>query len=504
MARGRWRSTARTGWGGAGGLAPRRRATAFATLREALLSSPTFLEGFLAGALAGRFFALAPVLPFDVTPLGSNVVPPPCQSKSLKVLKIHGRLDLSSMMEGELTSCEEAQARILDACRPLAPEWAGLEDALGRALAEPVVAHVSQPPWNNSAMDGYALRSEDVALPPSRLRVIEAIFAGQLPTRPVGRGEAARIMTGAPLPEGASAVVMQERTRALEGPGLGEVEVLDAVPSGSNVREAGEDARAGETLLPEGTALGIPELALLSGQGLTRVSVPRRPRVAILATGDELCAPDALSPGKIVDTNTLALALAVQRAGGIPRRLGIARDSLEDVERLLRPALDADAVLTSAGMSVGERDFVRTAFDRLGVRSEFFGVAIKPGKPFAFARRGSTLVFGLPGNPTSSMVVFELFVRPALRRLLGLSEVLPTPVSARSAVELRKKPGLAHFVRVRASYQDGVLWAEPLASQTSGAVRSAASATHLLHFPREAISLPRGAQVRLYPVSWSP
>ncbi|HMK72878.1 MAG TPA: molybdopterin molybdotransferase MoeA, partial [Myxococcaceae bacterium] len=243
--------------------------------------------------------------------------------------------------------------------------------------------------------------------------------------------------------------------------------------------------------------------ALLAGQGLSRVRVPRRPRVAILATGDELVEVDALAPGRIVDTNSVALALAVRRAGGLPTRLGIARDTLEDVARLLRSALEADVVLTSAGMSVGERDFVRAAFEQLGVRSEFFGVAIKPGKPFAFARRGSTLVFGLPGNPTSSMVAFELFVRPALRRLVGHGDVLPSPVAARCAVQLTKRPGLAHYVRVRATWSEGELWAEPLQSQTSGAVRSAASATHLLHFPREAISLQPGAAVQLLPVSWN-
>jgi len=406
-------------------------------------------------------------------------------------------------MDQALTSTEEAQSRILEACRPLPPEVVSLEEALGRGAAADVVAHVTQPPWDNSAMDGYAVRAEDVGRPPVRLRVVEAIFAGQVPTRALGPGEAARIMTGAPVPAGATAVVMQERARAIAGTGLGEVEVLEAAAAGANIRAAGEDARAGEVLLAARTPLGIPELALLAGQGLSRVSVPRRPTVAILATGDELVEVDALAPGKIVDTNTVALALAVRRAGGIPTRLGIARDTLEDVERLLRPALEADAVLTSAGMSVGERDFVRAAFDRLGVKSEFFGVAIKPGKPFAFARRGSTLVFGLPGNPTSSMVAFELFVRPALRRLVGHADVLPVPVAARSGVALKKRPGLAHYVRVRATWSEGELWAEPLASQTSGAVRSAASATHLLHFPQEAISLDRGAAVRLYPVSWN-
>ncbi len=407
-------------------------------------------------------------------------------------------------MDPALLSVTEAQTRILAACAPLSPEWVPLEEALGRALAEPVVARFTQPPWDNSAMDGYAVRAVDTGSAGARLRVVEAIYAGQTPTRALGLGEAARIMTGAPVPEGATAVVMQERTRRHSGPGLGEVELLEAVPPDANVRRAGEDAKAGELLLAEGTPLGIPELGLLWGQGLTGASVPRRPQVAILATGDELCRPDAHRAGLIVDTNSPSLAVAVRRAGGVPHLVGIARDTLQDVERLLAPALASDVVLTSAGMSVGEKDFVRRAFDSLGVQSDFWGVAIRPGKPLAFARRGRTLVFGLPGNPTSSLVDFELFVRPALRRLLGQGDVLPAPVVARSAVELRKRAGLAHFVRVQATFKEGEVWAEPLPTQTSGAVRSALAATHLLHFPMEAISLGRGEAVQLFPVSWGP
>jgi molybdopterin molybdotransferase len=407
-------------------------------------------------------------------------------------------------MDDVLLSVKEAQGRILAACMPFGPEWVPLEEALGRALAEDVVARLTQPPWDNSGMDGYALRAEDTNRPPSRLRVVEAIYAGQLPKRALGANEAARIMTGAPVPKGATAVVMQERTRAVEGPGLGEVDVLDAIPAGTNLRPAGEDARAGELLLPRSTSLGIPELALLWGQGFSRALVPRRPQVAILATGDELCALDAPRQGHIIDTNSPSLAAAVRRAGGTPRLLGIARDTLEDVEALLAPALESDVVLTSAGMSVGEKDFVRRAFERLEVKSDFYGVAVKPGKPVAFARRGKTLVFGLPGNPTSSLVAFELFVRPALRRLLGHAEVLVQPTLARSTVALKKRAGLAHYLRVRATFRDGEVWAEPLVSQTSGAVRSATTATHLLHFPMEAISLEQGAKVELLEVSWGP
>ncbi len=398
----------------------------------------------------------------------------------------------------------EAQDRILQDLVPLPEVWVPLEEALGFGLTSDVQARRTQPPWDNSAMDGYAVRSADAARTPVTLDVVGVIHAGDQPTRAVGPGEAVRIMTGAPMPPGADAVVMQERTRAIPGPGLGQVEVQEAVTVRQNVRDAGEDARAGEVLLPAGTVLGIPELALLAGQGMTSVRVPRRPSVAILATGDELCRPDEEPAGRIVDTNSVAIALGVRRAGGIPHVLGIARDRPDDVERLIAAALGHDVVLTSAGASVGEHDHVRPALERLGVAMDFWRVAIRPGKPLAFGRRGRTRIFALPGNPTSSLVTFELFVRPALLRLVGRRSPLPVPVQARSGVDLKKNKGLAHFIRVVLSWREGEPWADPLPTQTSGAVRSAVSATHLLHFPMDAMSVRRGDPVELLPVGWGP
>src|SRR6516165_5815936 len=398
----------------------------------------------------------------------------------------------------------EAQERILHDLVPLPEAWTPLEEALGFALTSDVIARRTQPPCDNSAMDGYAVRSADVAGTPVTLPVVAVVHAGDQPTRPVGPREAVRIMTGAPIPPGADAVVMQERTRALPGPGLGQVEIQETAAPRQNVRDAGEDARAGQLLLAAGTVLGIPELALLAAQGMTFARVPRRPRVAIIATGDELCRVDDEPNGRIVDTNSIAIAAAVRRAGGIPVVLGIAPDRPEDVERLIRAGLDHDVVLTSAGASVGEHDHVRPALERLGVAMDFWRVAIRPGKPLAFGRRGATRVFALPGNPTSSLVTFELFVRPALRRLVGWRSPLPVPVEARSGVDIKKNKGLAHFVRVGLSWREGEPWADPLPSQTSGAVRSAASATHLLHFPMDAMSLKRGDRVELLPVGWAP
>ena len=399
---------------------------------------------------------------------------------------------------------EEAVSRILGDLSPLPEEWVPLEESLGRGLVGDVVARRTQPPWDNSAMDGYAVRTADLATVPAVLTVVDVVHAGTTPGRAVGRGEAVRIMTGAPVPPGADAVVMQERTRALPGTGLGRVEVLEAPAVRVNIRDAGEDAREGEVLLPARTPLGIPELALLSAQGMTGVRVPRRPRVAIVATGDELCRPDEAPAGRIVDTNSLAVSLAVRRAGGLPSVLGIAPDRPDAVEAFLARAMDHDVVLTTAGASVGEHDFVRPALERLGVVMDFWRVAIRPGKPLAFGRRGATRVFALPGNPTSSLVTFQLFVRPALLRMLGRPDVQPTPLLARSEVDLKKAKGLVHYVRVGLQWKEGELWAEPLPSQTSGAVRSAASATHLLVFPMDAMSIRRGDAVQLLPVAWGP
>lgn len=403
-----------------------------------------------------------------------------------------------------LLPVEEARARVLSRVSPLLTEWARLEDALGRALSEDVLAQRTLPPWDNSAMDGYAVRCADLtgALP-VRLEVLETIYAGQSPRVEVRPGTCARIMTGAPLPAGADAVVMHERTRPARGPrGEDGVEVLEAVPARHFVRPQGEDARAGEVLLRRGTPIGIPELGLLVGQGIQAVPVPRRPRVAILSTGDELCRADEPPEGRIVDTNAPSLAAAVTRAGGLPTLLGIARDTLEDVHAKLAAAEGFDVVLTTAGVSVGEHDYVRAALEKLGVEMDFWRVAIKPGKPLAVGQNGATVYFGLPGNPTSSLVSFELFVRPALRRLLGHEDVEPPRVPGRLEGNLAKPPGLAHYVRVTAAWRAGELWARPLSTQTSGVLRSAAQATHLLHFPREASSLPDGAQVELLPVSW--
>lgn len=386
----------------------------------------------------------------------------------------------------------------LIAARP--PVRVGLVEAEGLVLAADVDAPLSLPVFDNSAMDGYAVRSADATRPGVRLRVVEKIFAGDRPKKTIGPGHAARIMTGAPLPPGADAVLMQERTTA-QGD---DVELLEAVAAGASVRRAGEDTRAGEPLLAAGTPIGIPEAGLFWAQGLTTVTVRRRPRVAIASTGDEL-ARVGEDPGadRIVDTNSPSIAAAVRRAGGDPVILGLAPDRIDAVKALFAKGLDGsfDVLITSAGASVGEKDFAKEALEGLGVTMDFWKVAMRPGKPLAVGKKGGTLVFGLPGNPTSSLVSFELFVRPALRALQGLPSAIPS-LPGKISQPFKKAPGLRHFVRATVALEDGALWATPLKQQSSGALTSAALATHLISVPPEVSALVSGDAISLIPVSW--
>ncbi len=400
-----------------------------------------------------------------------------------------------------LLPVDEALARVLERCAPLGRERVRIDDAVGRVTAEDVLAARTLPPWDNSAMDGYAVRSLDLGDVPRRLEVVETVFAGKTPKRALNAGQAARIMTGAPLPPGADAVVMQEKAERLSE---ATVEIREAVSPGTHVRKAGEDVRAGALLLASGTPIGLPEAAALWSQGLVEVAVPRRPTVAIASSGDELCTVGEDPQGRIVDTNSPVIAQGVRRAGGVPTQLGVANDRLDAVTELFRQGLSHDVLIAVSGASVGEKDFAQGAFEALGVPMDFWKVAMKPGKPLAVGRKGSTLVFSLPGNPTSALVTFELFVRPALRALQGLSAAWPR-VPGRAAVDVRRgaAPGLTHFVRSTVTVRDGALWATPLTSQSSGAHASAVGATHLLRVPPSADVIAAGAPVDLIPVSWS-
>lgn len=327
---------------------------------------------------------------------------------------------------------DEALEHILSHFERLPAETVPLEEAFGRVLAQAIHAAHDLPPFPNSALDGYAVRAAEVvaARPesPVRLPISGDIPAGSFPQAPLPTGTAMRIMTGAPLPEGADAVVPVEQTDeapdrfALNSPLPESVSIRAAVPAGNGVRAAGEDVAAGALVLTAGRRLRAADIGILAGLGVARVPVVRRPVVAILSTGDELLPPHLpLAKGKIHDMNGVALCACVQEVGGVPRFMGIAPDSVEAVYSRLEAAADSDVILSTAGVSVGALDVVKEAVTRRGTLG-LWRVNIRPGKPLAFGRFGKAPFFGLPGNPVSALVTFDVFVRPALLKLLGMAQ----------------------------------------------------------------------------------
>ncbi len=398
---------------------------------------------------------------------------------------------------GSLLTVEEAQRRVLALVEPLGVERVALRGARGRALAEPCAARLTLPPWDNSAMDGYAVRAGQ-AQPGAVLPVAFTIPAGRQTPPALPEGCCARIMTGAPMPAGADAVVMQERVQVV---GQG-VQFAEATAVGQHVRRRGEDTIEGAPLLAAGTALGVGELSALASQNVPWVAVRRRPSVAICTSGDELVPLGALPQGGIVDSNSPALALAVEAAGGLAVPLGIAADSLDDLARHVRRGLEHDVLLVVAGASVGDKDFTRAALEQEGASLDFWRVAMKPGKPLAAGRAGKTLVFALPGNPVSALVTFELFVRPCLLAAQGLPWA-PLRLPARTTQALRKPKDISHFVRAQATWKQGHLEATPLPQQSSGALTSLCGATCLIELPAAVTEVAAGGDVCVLPVSWN-
>ena len=392
---------------------------------------------------------------------------------------------------------EEARRLVLDGLAPLPPETVTVPDALERVLAVPVTAGRTLPPADCSAMDGYALRAADLAgatrAAPRELALAFEVAAGATAPRTLRPGEAARIFTGAPLPAGADSIVMQEHTEAAGAC----VRFFAAPELGDHVRAAGEDVHAGEVVLEAGTKLGAAHVGLLASLGRTFVRVHRRPRVAILSGGDELVDPDEdAAGGRIVSSNAYSLAAQCREAGALATNLGIARDTRQDLERMLRAGLASDVLLSSAGVSVGDHDHVRPVLEKLGCRLVFWGVEMKPGYPITHGRfedGAGPLVFGLPGNPVSALVTFEQFVRPALLRLAGRSALGRPVVQAVLDEPLRKKAGRLHFVRVTLARR-GERWvARSTGNQSSGVLRSMALAQGLLIFPAAATELAAGS-----------
>jgi molybdopterin molybdotransferase len=372
---------------------------------------------------------------------------------------------------------EDAQARVLAEVEAGVVEEVALLDAHDRVLREDIVIDRDAPPADNSAMDGYAVRSADVAAAPVVLRVTGDIPAGHPVSGRLESGTAMRIMTGAFIPDGADTVVQVEWTDG----GLESVRVEKSVRAGQNIRRRGEDLRAGTCALRAGTPIGAAEMAMLAQAGRARVAVARRPVVAILSTGDELVdAGTAPGHGQIVNTNAPLLASLVRDAGATPRVLAIVRDTPEATREALDEAAQSDFVITTGGVSVGAYDYVKEALDALGAETLFWQVAMKPGKPVVLSRLRGHVLFGLPGNPASCFVSFFLFVRPALRKALGHNGPLVSPTSsARLTAPIRIAGDRRTYVRMRAALDGATLIASPLTSQGSGSLTSMLGANAL-------------------------
>jgi molybdopterin molybdotransferase len=384
----------------------------------------------------------------------------------------------------KLVNIEEARIRVLAEAAPLPPESCPLSQALGRVLSEEIVAPHNVPPFDNSGMDGFAVRAVDTvdAGPdsPVRLRISQVIPAGTVGAHSLGAEEAAKIMTGAPIPDGADSVVQVELTEEKDG----HVLIYEASKRGKNIRRAGEDVPAGERVFKPGGILGPAELGLIASFGIPEVEVHRRPRVAILSTGSELVeVGKPLLPGQIHNSNTYSLRAQCQQLGIEPTVLGIVIDDYEATKQLIQQGLDYDVLVTSGGVSVGDFDFIKDVQDELGVERRLWGVAMKPGKPLTFGVRGPTLVFGLPGNPVSTMVSFELFVRPALLRLMGYRKTTRPSYSAVIAEEVNNPDGRTYVVRVRA-WREGSVWhVSSTGAQGSGILKSMVGANGLAFIP---------------------
>ncbi len=394
-----------------------------------------------------------------------------------------------------MVEVEEAQARILAALPIAAGETVPLPEAVGRILLRQIVAAISLPPFDNSAMDGYALRAMDTfaatSASPVALECIGSVPAGTVFADELKAGRCIRIFTGSPLPRGADAVVMQEDTQ-VDGT---RVALSEPVKPWENVRLAGEDVKRGETVLPPGKRLAAAQLALLGALGVEKVEVGVSPAVAIVGTGSELLEPGStLGPGQIYESNRHALAAGVREAGGTARVLPLVRDSLEATVSALRTAFEtADMVVTSGGVSVGEHDLVKVAFESMGGTMEFWRVAMKPGKPFLFGRWKNKFLFGLPGNPVSAFLTFLLLVRPALLRLQGAADCFLPEQPGVLGEALHNGGGRRHYVRVRTDERGEVWSAGTQASHTLG---SLARADGLVSIPPET-RLPRGTTVKV-------
>jgi molybdopterin molybdotransferase len=394
----------------------------------------------------------------------------------------------------DLLTIDEALALVLERTRPLEAEDVGLDAAAGRVLAEDARSAVDLPPFPSSAMDGFALRAADA---PGTLPVVERIAAGRPAPRPLEAGEAMAIATGGVVPDGADSVVpiedVEEGDEAVMVPG--------AVGVGDNVRPRGGDLRAGETVVVAGTRLGPAHVGALAAAGVARIRCHRVPRVVVVVTGTELCAPgEQLGPGEIYDANGFILAAQIESAGASATRLPPVKDDPEATRDGVEQGLAADVLITTGGVSVGVYDLVRAAGADLGVEEVFWRVAVRPGKPVAFGVRGDTLVFGLPGNPVSSLVGFELFVRPALLALQGVENAAPGYRPGRLGSRVKRAAARDSLLRGRSRVEGEHVVIEPLTGQESHMIAQAAAADVLLLVPRGEGELEQGSAVSYLPL----
>jgi len=379
---------------------------------------------------------------------------------------------------------EQALDIVLGSVSALDGESRPLLECLGAVLAEDVAADMDIPPFDNSAMDGYAVQASDTSAAspdePVALRVTADLPAGYLPRGMLRPGEAVRIMTGAPLPPGADAVVRTEDVRRLDDTIL----VSNPVRPGDDIRRAGEDVARGEVILRQGTVIRPAEVGMLATLGRVQALVVRKPRVAVLTTGDELVAPDEpVAPGKIRNSNLYSISAQVKACGGEPILLGVARDTADELESKIRRGMaEADMLLTSGGVSVGDYDVVKTVLGRVG-EILFWKVKMRPGSPVTFGRIQDKPMFGLPGNPSASMVAFEQFVRPAILKMAGHSKLRRRQVQAILEEAVKNRPGVRNFLRAVATKQNGEWRVRPAGAQGSGILRTMVRANALLVVP---------------------
>jgi len=391
---------------------------------------------------------------------------------------------------GDLLAFEDALRLILERVEPLSSAPIPLDEAAGRVLAEPAVAAVDLPPFASSAMDGFAVRASDT---PGTLPIVARVAAGRPAPRALEPGEAMAIATGGVVPDGADAVVPIEIVNATGD----RLEVPDPISAGANVRPRGGDVRAGDAMLEAGTRLGAIQVGALAAAGVAQPVCSRRPRVAVLTTGTELRAPgEPLGPGEIYESNGAILAAQLATAGAEVVRLAPVADDEQAHREAIARGLEADVLVTSGGVSVGQHDLVREVERELGVEEVFWRVAVKPGKPVSFGVRGRTLVFGLPGNPVSTLVTFELFVRPAVLALQGVSDPGPVFRIGKLAEARRRNAARDELVRARAVRDGDELRLEPLGGQESHMIVRAAGATALVFVPRGEGELPAGSAAR--------